>query len=166
MLGYFQTAADGNIENVPICANYCDAWFDACKDDYTCFENWLEEYNPFLGITTCPADFTCRTFREVYRNGKGLCDTIWGTVYSYSADADNCTVMAFNNTMPNPNYKLTFPRSRSGTLSNLTLGSILMHVSVLLMLLLISANIFWEVSNETDPYTISKVVLLYYKQFM
>ena len=167
MLGYFQTAADGNIENVPICADYCNAWFNACKDDYTCFENWLEEYDPSLGITTCPDSYTCRTFGEVYRDGKGLCDTIWGTVYSYSTDADNCTVMAFNNTMPNPNYNLTFPRS--GSLSKL--GSTLVHVSVLLMLLLTSADIFWEVSIETYLYTImynnycqnlsnSKVVLL------
>ena len=142
MLGYFQTATDGNIQNVPICAEYCDAWFEACQDDFTCFENWLEEYDPSLGITSCPANYNCRTFREVYRDGRGLCDTIWGTVYAYSTDVDNCTVMAFNNTMPNPNYKLTFPRS--GSLSKLKLWPTLMYVSALLMFLLISADIRWK----------------------
>jgi folate receptor len=138
MLRYFQIGADGNIQNVPICAEYCDAWFDACQDDFTCFENWLEEYDPSLGITTCPASFTCRTFRDVYRDGRGLCDTIWGTVYAYSADADNCTVMAFNNTLPNPNYDLTFPRS--GNLSKLNLGPTWI-MSALLIFLLITADI-------------------------
>lgn len=137
MLRYFQTPNGGNIQNVPICAEYCDAWFDACQDDYTCFENWLEEYDPSLGITTCPASHTCRTFHEVYGDGRGLCDTIWGTAYAYSTDADNCTVMAFDSTMPNPNYNLTFPRSGS-----LKLGPRLIHnMSVLLMVLLISADI-------------------------
>lgn len=144
MLTYFQIGADGNIQNVPICAEYCDAWFDACQDDFTCFENWLEEYDPSLGITACPDPFECRTFRDVYRNGRGLCDTIWGTAYSYSADADNCTVMAFNNTLPNPNYDLTFPRSTSGCLSKMNLGPTLIYtivVTVLLMFLLITADI-------------------------
>ena len=140
MLRYFQTEADGNVHNVPICMDYCDAWFDACKDDLTCFENWLEEYDSATTLTICSAPYTCRTFREVYRNGKGLCDTIWGTLYAYSTDVDNCTVMAFDSSMPNPNFKLTFPRS-SG-LSKLMLGSILMHTSALLFFLLNAADVF------------------------
>ena len=140
MLRYFQPEADIIIMNVPVCMEYCDAWFDACKDDYTCFENWLEEYESALTLTNCSAPYTCRTFREVYRNGKGLCDTIWGTDYVYSTDPDNCTVMTFNNSMPNPNFKLTFPRS--GGLSELTLGSILTYTSAPLIFLLIAVDTF------------------------
>ena len=151
MLTYFQTATDGNIQNVPICAEYCDAWFDACQDDLTCFENWLEEYDPSLGIANCPAPFKCHTFHEVYRDGRGLCDTIWGTVYAYSTDADNCTVMAFNNTMPNPNYNLTFPKSAS-LLVKLQGPTLVYNIimSSLLVFLLVSAKICWKATDEPD----------------
>ena len=137
---YFQSGPDENIRNVPICMDYCDAWFDACKDDRTCFENWLEEYEDAFSLTNCSAPYTCHTFREVYRDGKGLCDRIWGSAFAYSTDADNCTVMAFDNSMPNPNFKLTFPRS--GGLSKLMLGSALIYALALLIFLLIAADIF------------------------
>lgn len=26
--------------NVPLCASDCDKWFDDCKDEYTCVDNW------------------------------------------------------------------------------------------------------------------------------
>ena len=25
---------------IPLCASYCDEWFDACADDYTCWTDW------------------------------------------------------------------------------------------------------------------------------
>ena len=59
----------------------------------------------------CPANSTCHTFREEYGDGRGLCNQIWGNSIFYSTNKDNCTVMAFNSSMPNPNYKLTFPHS-------------------------------------------------------
>ena len=43
MLGRFRIAAIYDIENVPVCADYCDDWFDVCQDDLTCVESWLEE---------------------------------------------------------------------------------------------------------------------------
>ena len=45
MLGYFQIEDTGYIKDVPVCAEYCDAWFQACKDDLTCVENWLEDFH-------------------------------------------------------------------------------------------------------------------------
>jgi folate receptor len=26
--------------NIPLCKSDCDAWFDDCRDDYTCRDNW------------------------------------------------------------------------------------------------------------------------------
>ena len=48
MLGYFR--ADPNIQSVPVCADYCDRWFEACKDDFTCYDNWEEAYNEASGM--------------------------------------------------------------------------------------------------------------------
>ena len=28
------------LRNVPMCTKDCDEWFNVCKDDYTCSDNW------------------------------------------------------------------------------------------------------------------------------
>ena len=86
MLGYFQIGTTGHIQNVPVCADYCDAWFDACKDDLTCVENWLEHLvvmhvTDGHGNNSCPANSTCTMFRERYENGEGLCNKMWGKAF-------------------------------------------------------------------------------------
>ena len=139
MLRYFQPGADKSIHDVPLCMEYCDAWFDVCKSDYTCFDNWLENFDAGTRLTNCSAPYTCRTFLDVYGNGKGLCNTIWGTDFFYSTETDSCTLMTFNSSMPNPNFKLTFPRS--GGLSKLMLDSTLMYASAVLIFLLITSDI-------------------------
>ena len=136
MLRYFQRGANESVHSVPVCKEYCDAWFDACKDDYTCFENSLENFEVGMTLTNCSAPYTCRTYRDVYGNGKRLCNIIWGTDFVYSTDTDNCTVMAFDGSMPNPNFKLTFPRSGS-----LILGSTLMYALAQLIFLLITSDV-------------------------
>ena len=52
---------------VPICASYCDAWFEACKDDQTCVVDWLTGFNYTNNIHKCPDGSKCRTFKEVGR---------------------------------------------------------------------------------------------------
>ena len=111
MLEYFKTNS-GELLSVPVSADYCNAWFEACKNDKTCVENFddLVYHNISVDLTSsCPPNPNCRTYREVYGDGRGLCNKIWGSDYVYSTDRDNCTVMAFDNSMGNPNFKLTFP---------------------------------------------------------
>ena len=136
MLGHFQIDMTGYIQNVPVCASYCDDWFEACKDDLTCVEDWLADFDYEVnGNNSCPANSTCITFRERYGDGKGLCNKMWGKAFHYSNDTNNCTVMKFDSNMPNPNYRLTFPRvPRSGSVSSVMLSSLI----VLLVLLVIS----------------------------
>ena len=108
----------------------------------TCVEHWLEDFeiDEYLAIS-CPRDSPCRTFKEEYGNGEGLCNQLLGNGLFYSTDSDNCTVMAFDNSLPNPNFKLTFPRSGIGNIISLTvkLGSII--VIPLLMFLVNAATI-------------------------
>ena len=138
MLGYFEIGKTGYIQNVPVCADYCNTWFDACRNDLTCVENWLEDFDFAInGNNSCPANSSCVTFEEMYGNAEGLCNKMWGNAFYYSTDTDNCTVMAFNNTMRNPNYQLTFPVS--GSLSTVKLGSaVAVYGAILMMSLLIA----------------------------
>ena len=138
MLGYFQINMTGYIQNVPVCADYCDAWFEACRNDLTCVDNWLFDFDFAIdGVNSCPANSSCVTFEQMYGNGEGLCNRMWGVAFFYSTDPDNCTVMAFENRMPNPNYRLTFPAS--GSQSTVKMGStVVVYGTILMMSLLIA----------------------------
>lgn len=138
MLGRFRVDNINDIENVPVCAHYCNAWFEACQNDSTCVESWLDELNFTSYMSnSCPANSECRSFREVYESGEGLCNRMWGNAYTYSTNMENCTVMTFDNSKPNPNFKLTFPSDSMSTASPTLLN---VHGYVLLMFFLIAAT--------------------------
>lgn len=84
----------------PICAGFCDDWFDACKDDLTCAKNWLTDFNSTTGINTCKQP--CRNFSDYYTDGKDLCEGMWGKTFVYKET--DCLQLNF--TSPNPNDKL------------------------------------------------------------
>lgn len=89
------------IRNAPVCASFCDSWFDACKDDLTCAENWLTGFNFSAdGANTCTQP--CRNFSDFYRNGKELCENMWRPSFEYKET--DCLQLNF--TAPNPNDKL------------------------------------------------------------
>ena len=107
MLGYFHVK-NGTLSQVPVCASYCERWFEACRTDLTCVEDWLLDFNfDEFSFNTCPDNSSCITFEQQYGDARGLCNRMWGDAYYYSEDENNCTVMAF--TGENPNFKLTFP---------------------------------------------------------
>ena len=85
--------AKGTIKGVPICGDYCDAWYDACKDDETCVENWLTGFDFSNNIYTCPRDAKCQTFKQVYGSGKELCNKMWGTSFRYVDPKCPCSKM-------------------------------------------------------------------------
>ena len=73
------------MDGVPICAKYCDDWFDACKNDYTCAENWLEDFNFTSSVYSCPTASKCLKFSEVSSSSsfnlitRGRLKISWGT---------------------------------------------------------------------------------------
>ena len=75
---------------IGLCGSYCNAWFDACKDDYTCVADWAtwptRVVNGTMGYF-CPLGATCRTFADLYTNGTGLCNTMWAPAFAYSNDS-------------------------------------------------------------------------------
>ena len=92
MLGYFKVAAINDIENLPVCADYCDACFDACQDDSTCVVSWLEELHLFLiclivVLLVQPVTSFMRCMAVV--NNSAKCGP--ETAYCYSTDSNNYT---------------------------------------------------------------------------
>ena len=80
ILGHFQPTGTETLDSVPVCASYCNSWFDACRNDTTCTDNWLLLYLN-TSVDTCPQS-ECRTFEEWFGNGRDFCNTIWDTSYT------------------------------------------------------------------------------------
>lgn len=89
------------IKHAPVCASFCDGWFDACKNDLTCAKNWIIDFNmSAYGANTCKNP--CKTFSQYFRGGKELCESMWGTSFVYKGT--DCLQLNF--TLPNPNDDL------------------------------------------------------------
>ena len=75
--------------NAPVCSGYCNDWYEACKDDFTCAKNWGTGFNYTSdGHNKCKEN--CTTFKETYTNGKDLCESMWGNSFKYTEDQDRC----------------------------------------------------------------------------
>jgi len=96
---------------VPICASYCDSWFEACQAELTCTVEWI------VGMTavnnsdgtitgyTCPPQSQCANISSAYNNGRGLCDMMFGSYYHYTEDTNNCVSWDFTGSNPNQNVQ-------------------------------------------------------------
>ena len=90
-VGYWKGVYPGSFVGVPICSSFCDTWFDACKDEVTCAKNWITDFTVFQGNNKCNTS-RCMKFSEIYTNGSGLCNAMWGTSFKYtiSKKANDC----------------------------------------------------------------------------
>lgn len=95
--------------NLPVCREFCDGWFQACANDMTCATNWITDWDYVLnGVNVCRENSTCRNFTEVYGNGRGLCETLWGQSFIYSNYSETesnrqCMTLYWPDDQPNPN---------------------------------------------------------------
>ncbi|CAG7835357.1 unnamed protein product [Allacma fusca] len=93
---------------VPLCANECDSWFEACKNDYTCTDNWLKNFEwKKVGrnkkrTNVCPAESTCKTFKEIYQTADNFCERVWDHSWKYTSNDQPCMKMWFDGP-ENPN---------------------------------------------------------------
>ena len=51
-------------KNVPMCQRTCDSWWEACKSDLTCTDNWTQNFNWSSG-------------KYVFLTCKGLGGSVW-----------------------------------------------------------------------------------------
>ncbi|XP_019639047.1 PREDICTED: uncharacterized protein LOC109481009 [Branchiostoma belcheri] len=104
------------VRGVPVCGQFCDDWMDACRDDLTCADNWITGWRVQDGeLNKCRKDERCRSFAEVFRNGRGLCESIWGQSFTYESTSDTpCLDFRFppnegQITVPEPGTESTEP---------------------------------------------------------
>ncbi|CAK9298735.1 unnamed protein product [Gordionus sp. m RMFG-2023] len=100
----------GDIRKVPICSQFCDAWYEACQNEKTCAHkgNWLKGLLPVSSShvknmdSKCPAGKECVRFSEIYMNGETLCGSLWGNRYKYESNNASC----FDPLKPNTHEKV------------------------------------------------------------
>ncbi|GFO25662.1 folate receptor alpha [Plakobranchus ocellatus] len=94
-------------KNVPLCEKVCDNWYEACKDDLTCTDEWAKNFNWSTGINTCPHGSACRKFSEVFQNkASTFCEKVFGSFKVVPEDPNgggNCFHLWFDPRHPNPN---------------------------------------------------------------
>lgn len=63
-IGLLDKDGDNITDRLPICRSFADEWYAACKNDYSCVRDWINDWdfsNP--NNITCPADSTCKCVR-------------------------------------------------------------------------------------------------------
>lgn len=80
------------IINVPLCASDCDKWFNDCKNDYTCNDNWGKNWDWSKKGTPqmCPTPYQCKTFGEYFKDSKEFCEKIFDNSFKYQTNKKNC----------------------------------------------------------------------------
>lgn len=62
--------------NVPLCKNDCSNWYEACKNDFTCNDNWIRGWNWTSLGNTCPINLKCQKFSDVFHNSTNFCQKV------------------------------------------------------------------------------------------
>jgi len=99
------------IEAMPVKASYCNAWYDACKDDMFC-EGPTKN---FFELPTCNTTTSCKKFSDIYADGKEICNVMWGGSFNYTEDEANAYTMTFPEGEENPNNKIFLDRPYPAT---------------------------------------------------
>ncbi|XP_076468112.1 folate receptor gamma-like isoform X2 [Babylonia areolata] len=88
--------------NVPMCQRTCNAWWEACKSDLTCIDNWTQNFNWSTGINKCPTGTKCSTFETIFEDAKGFCEGVWDHGFKVVPDTEGCFRLWFSDG-ENPN---------------------------------------------------------------
>ncbi|XP_077154986.1 folate receptor alpha-like isoform X1 [Ranitomeya variabilis] len=97
------------ILDVPLCKEDCQGWYNDCKDDYTCMENWHKGWNWTEGVNKCPVGTSCRKVGVVFPSEKAFCEKLWSNSYKFTEHArgsGRCMQLFFLNSSVNPNVKV------------------------------------------------------------
>ncbi|XP_057694003.1 folate receptor isoform X1 [Corythoichthys intestinalis] len=125
------------ILNVPLCVEDCNMWWEDCKNDMTCKENWHKGWDWSSGINHCPVESKCKKWTDIYPTPKSMCELIWSNSYLYTTlpkTSGRCMQLWF--TGPNPNTKVAeYYINNTQKLSSFSVTSILFLVTSSLSML-------------------------------
>ncbi|XP_050781076.1 retbindin isoform X1 [Gopherus flavomarginatus] len=88
------------ILEVPLCLSFCEAWYEACKDDLTCARNWVSDWQWGPQGNNCSQD--CVPYSQMYWDGRELCENIWGDSFIAAQEPCPCLSLTGSNADPLP----------------------------------------------------------------
>ena len=88
------------VMGVPMKASQCDQWYADCKDDLFCAG---DETKGYWDMATCDHQKDCKPFKELYSDGKDICEVMWGGSFKYETDEKSAYSFTFPPGVPNPN---------------------------------------------------------------
>ncbi|KYO25072.1 retbindin [Alligator mississippiensis] len=67
------------LHRAPLCRDFCQQWYNACRDDLTCAQDWVRDWRWGPEGNNCTGG--CAPYSQMYRDGQDLCETIWGDAF-------------------------------------------------------------------------------------
>lgn len=61
---------------VPLCKSDCITWYEACKDDYTCSDNWGQGWDWSTGVNKCKMGSVCEPIKDKFKNAQNFCEKV------------------------------------------------------------------------------------------
>jgi folate receptor len=122
------------ISAMPVSATYCDAWYDACKDDDFCAgpsKSYFEMPQCLKANKENNNTAGCKRFSDVYANGKEVCEVMWDRSFKYETDESKAYVMSFPEGSPNPNNEIFIDRPYPAACSKHNVNVTHPHVDVI-----------------------------------
>lgn len=94
------------IRDLPLCGSVCDEWFEACKEDWTCSNNWGDMKTWNFTAKTCKLE--CKTFKKHFETPSNFCAKIFNHSFKYTngKPGEDCMVLWPNGTSGNINAKV------------------------------------------------------------
>lgn len=93
--------------HVPLCKSDCDLWWEDCKDDFTCVDNFSTGFIWMNSTNHCPAGNKCRTFKNWFNNATNFCESIYPDDFAVVQNSSlPCMQLEFNGTS-NPNKEVS-----------------------------------------------------------
>ncbi|KAL7637365.1 UNVERIFIED_CONTAM: hypothetical protein RMT77_012091 [Armadillidium vulgare] len=129
---------------VPLCASDCDVWYEACKNDFTCTDNWSQNFDwktveceqggGTCKRNVCPADSECQTFQRIFGNAKNFCERVWDHAWEYTSSETYCMRLWFSGTAGNPNDRVAeWKASQLSGASNLLKSCAIFIASIVIL---------------------------------
>ncbi|KAL8191382.1 UNVERIFIED_CONTAM: Folate receptor alpha [Gekko kuhli] len=124
------------ILNVPLCQEDCDQWWEDCRNQTTCKENWHKGWDWTTGTNRCPLGSMCQPWHLVFPRPKDLCEKIWTNSYQYTTfqrGSGRCIQMWFDAKEGNPNVEVAKFYSRAGRVMATRLSLTLLFPTLLVL---------------------------------
>ncbi|CAH1784109.1 unnamed protein product [Owenia fusiformis] len=92
--------------DVPICPEVCEKWWQACKQEYTCTDNWYLGFNMSTGRNHCHNIDDCKPYTEIFKTAKNFCESIWDFSFKVVDEGEPCMNFVYDLTKDDNNRRV------------------------------------------------------------